>query len=573
MTHILKRLVADIIDFAAGVTAHADVAANTSKRHTQGTDTTLGTMTANIDMDQHSIHHVSSLTDVQSILAKQDTDLYIALGDAVHKELIIVNYPQTHVIMRLKSTGLVTFSNTVDAGTNKIINVTNPSAAQDAMTKNYADGHYGASGDVAANTAARHTQGTDTLLGTMTGTTDLGNFGLTNVGAIIGTGSIEAPTAANIDMVLGDNAGGCSLVIRDSDTVVVGYIDSDGHVVLTNTLDMNGSSILDVRTIIAQPAQNIFIQLSDAAGAQELTIEDINNVPLFTVISDGSASIYGELDVKTHKIINVVDPTTNQQAATKKYVDDNAGQATYDKIVDAAGGGDSTTIDGALGAAGRIFVKAGTYNAEPANTITVDQANTEIVLDRGVTITAKVVITANYVTISGAGYSSYINGSTIGHAISSTGTYTTLKHFSTATTAGGGATNNALYLTGGLGRIIDVTVRASDWQAVHIAGNNYLVSGVRVLGADKGGIYHDSGVRSTIIKNVIEHTGDQGIFTACNYTIISNNSIFTTGDDGIGLWNTSNSCVVTGNNIKAFTNEGIDDDSVGSTVVNNEINA
>lgn len=31
------------------------------------------------------------------------------------------------------------------------------------------------------------------------------------------------------------------------------------------------------------------------------------------------------LDLNTHKIVNVVDPTANQDAATKKYVDDNAG--------------------------------------------------------------------------------------------------------------------------------------------------------------------------------------------------------------------------------------------------------
>ena len=31
------------------------------------------------------------------------------------------------------------------------------------------------------------------------------------------------------------------------------------------------------------------------------------------------------LDMNTHKIVGVVDPTADQEAATKKYVDDNAG--------------------------------------------------------------------------------------------------------------------------------------------------------------------------------------------------------------------------------------------------------
>ena len=33
------------------------------------------------------------------------------------------------------------------------------------------------------------------------------------------------------------------------------------------------------------------------------------------------------LDMNTHKIVNVVDPTANQEAATKKYVDDAGGTA------------------------------------------------------------------------------------------------------------------------------------------------------------------------------------------------------------------------------------------------------
>jgi len=53
------------------------------------------------------------------------------------------------------------------------------------------------------------------------------------------------------------------------------------------------------------------------------------------------------LDMNTHKITGVVDPTTDQEAATKKYVDENGGGDTL-PIVDttgiAKGSGDATKI-------------------------------------------------------------------------------------------------------------------------------------------------------------------------------------------------------------------------------------
>ena len=54
-----------------------------------------------------------------------------------------------------------------------------------------------------------------------------------------------------------------------------------------------------------------FFKSGDSVGLS------INNSTIMTVDSTG-------LDMNTHKIINVVDPTANQEAATKKYVDDNS---------------------------------------------------------------------------------------------------------------------------------------------------------------------------------------------------------------------------------------------------------
>ena len=43
---------------------------------------------------------------------------------------------------------------------------------------------------------------------------------------------------------------------------------------------------------------------------------------IFNVRNNGDVVITGHLDMSTNKILNVVDPTSNQEAATKKYVDD-----------------------------------------------------------------------------------------------------------------------------------------------------------------------------------------------------------------------------------------------------------
>jgi hypothetical protein len=50
-----------------------------------------------------------------------------------------------------------------------------------------------------------------------------------------------------------------------------------------------------------------------------------SGVPVYT---DGSNAMAADLDIGTNKIINLVDPVTDQQAATKKYVDDNSGGVT-----------------------------------------------------------------------------------------------------------------------------------------------------------------------------------------------------------------------------------------------------
>ena len=45
-------------------------------------------------------------------------------------------------------------------------------------------------------------------------------------------------------------------------------------------------------------------------------------------IQSDKVKVSRKLDLNSHKIVNVTDPTSNQDVATKKYVDDNAGGVT-----------------------------------------------------------------------------------------------------------------------------------------------------------------------------------------------------------------------------------------------------
>jgi len=53
--------------------------------------------------------------------------------------------------------------------------------------------------------------------------------------------------------------------------------------------------------------------------------------------SETQLKIADEIDMQSKKIINVTDPTANQDASTKKYVDDNGGISAQEKALIWAG--------------------------------------------------------------------------------------------------------------------------------------------------------------------------------------------------------------------------------------------
>lgn len=67
---------------------------------------------------------------------------------------------------------------------------------------------------------------------------------------------------------------------------------------------------------------NLLMQRNSADSAWvEIGDAGVANYGLLPI--DGSVAMTANLDMGTNKIVNVVDPTANQDAATKKYVDDN----------------------------------------------------------------------------------------------------------------------------------------------------------------------------------------------------------------------------------------------------------
>ncbi len=162
----------------------------------------------------------------------------------------------------------------IDVSTNKIVNVVNPTANQDAATKNYVD-----------TTTATAEQGT-------TADTALQNV-VEDLSPQLG-GNLNAS-------IFGIGFGGSQLVLAFA---------SGGEAAVNN-----------VEVVHAETGTGPVIR---SVGAD-------TNVDL---VFDTKGT--GDIDVSTSKIVNVVDPTANQDAATKNYVDTTTATAEQGTTADSA---------------------------------------------------------------------------------------------------------------------------------------------------------------------------------------------------------------------------------------------
>jgi len=282
----------------------------------------------------------------------------------------------------------------------------------------------------------------------------------------------------------------------------------------------------------------------------------------------------------------------------------------YDVIVDAAGGGDFTTIDAALASAQTVLVKQGTYSSD--GTITLDQSNTCLHIEPGTTINANTsglrVTAASCELYIGAGTTIDNNATAGAFAIEVTAvgnlvqcsngcTIGNIRFTSGASRCmidGGGwgtvieslrmdghdsicqylavdsktaATNtHAIRTTGSRTRILYNKIIDSDGRGIYVNGNENIAVGNNILGGiDEEGIYVDR-VKCIVLFNMVHAvTGSRSeidVRATGDDCIVSGNIV----DGDINLTAGADNCCVVGNRTTTLT-----DGTGNSTVANNDI--
>ena len=186
-------------------------------------------------------------------------------------------------------------------------------------------------------------------------------------------------------------------------------------VLLRLTDDFTYNSGTGAITFLATPASSdtIEVLLTGDADLVGLELLGIANHDLITVDSSGNVTLQGELDMGSNKIVNVIDPTAAQDAATKNYVD------TVGSAVTLNTSGDTGT--GSIVSSTQVLAINGTANE--IETVAANQAIT-VGLPNDVTIGNDLTITNDLIGPNLFSLNpTTISASTVNHIVTvSTGT-------------------------------------------------------------------------------------------------------------------------------------------------------
>ncbi len=283
-------------------------------------------------------------------------------------------------------TSALTSTGDLDMVSNKIVNLADPDDPQDAVTKAYVDSLTGGGESAAVLSATQTFTGLNTFTKLVTVSSDTVITGDLDVGTDLDVGGdlgvSGALTADTIDT--GQGATDVYMMdqnLRTTDAVEFASVNTGqgAHQLFEMDQDVTTGSVVTFSTLTITESAEIQFDLDvmgdavvsgtlDVTGSADLSDNlnvggDLDVTGALTADTVTSAlTSTGELDMDSNKIVNLVDPDDDQDAATKAYVDsltgggENAavlsgtqtftGQNTFTKLVTVSS---DTVVTGDLG--------------------------------------------------------------------------------------------------------------------------------------------------------------------------------------------------------------------------------
>jgi|688.fasta_scaffold00107_118 hypothetical protein len=261
-----------------------------------------------------------------------------------------------------------TLGSNLDAGTHRITNLSDPSSSSDAATKAYVDSyaeglHIHASAVAATTTnisiandlmvgdtidGVNLASGNRVLVKNQTNAAENGIYEVQPSGSALRAADFDAPAEVNggdFIFVTGGNANdntgwvqtSTGVVTIGTDPITFTQFSGAGTYLAGNGLDLNGNTFEIDETVVATRTwvgEELDAHVDLESGVHGVTGDVVGTSDTQTLTNKtlGSGTVLGaNLDAtNTYKVTNLVDPTSNQDAATKKYVDDEVSDVAGD---------------------------------------------------------------------------------------------------------------------------------------------------------------------------------------------------------------------------------------------------